>query len=116
MKKERLVDIEAREMAEEPYDASNSKQVNAARKKSARRNKKRYEVVNALMQHKDGRRWIYEILERCHIYTTSFVQGDPHATSFREGERNVGNSLLIDILTAAQDEYTLMMREALVEK
>lgn len=114
--KERLVDIEARELAQEPYDASDRKSVNTARKKAATRNKKRLEVVNALMQHKDGRRWIYEILERCHIYTTSFVQGDPHATSFREGERNVGNSLLIDILTAAQDEYLLMIKEAREEK
>lgn len=114
--KERLVDMEARELAQEPYDASNRKSVNTARKKAAARNKKRLEVVNALMQHKDGRRWIYEILERCHIYTTSFVQGDPHATSFREGERNIGQSLLIDVQMAAGPEYLMMLGEARADK
>ena len=108
---DRLVDIEAKELATESYDASNKKSVNNARKKAAARNKKRLEVIQLLMQHRDGRAWIYEILERCHIYTTSFVQGDPHATSFREGERNVGNQLLIDVLTAATDEYLKMVKE-----
>lgn len=107
----RTADIEAAEIAETSYDASNKKQVNNARKKAASRNKKRLEVIQLLMQHKDGRAWIYEILERCHIYTTSFVQGDPHATSFREGERNVGNQLLIDVLKAATDDYLKMVKE-----
>ncbi len=109
---ERIMDIEAREEQQTPYDASDRKQVNAARKKAARKNSKRLEVIKALMQHKDGREWIYELLERGHIYVTSFTPGDPYRSAFNEGERNYANQILIDVTLAAPDEYLMMMRES----
>lgn len=105
-------ELEALELAETPYDASDPEQVNEARKKSGRRKSKRLEVIKALMTHKDGREWVYELLERGHIYTTSFTPMDPYATAFKEGERNQANGLLIDVLSAASDEYIVMLKEA----
>lgn len=105
-------EIEANDLAETPYDASDPEQVNKQRVKAGRRKTKRLEVIKALMSHKDGREWIYELLERGHIYHTSFVQGDSHASAFKEGERNITNQLLIDVTSAAPEEYLMMLKEA----
>lgn len=107
-----IMEIEAAELEQKPYDASDPDQVNKARIKSGRKKSKRLEVIKALMQHTDGRSWIYELLERGHMYHTSFVQGDPYASAFKEGERNITNQLLIDIVAAASDEYIVMLKEA----
>ena len=95
-----------------PYDAGDPDAVNTARKKSGRRRAERLRVVEAIRKLPDGRSWMYGLLERCHIYHTSFVQGDAHATSFKEGERNVGLMLVADIMSACPEQYPVMCREA----
>lgn len=107
-----IAEIEANELAETPYDASDPEQVNKQRVKAGRKKTKRLEVIKRLMDDKDGRAWVYELLERGHIYHTSFVPGDSHASAFKEGERNITNQLLIDVTAAASEEYLLMIREA----
>lgn len=102
---------EAEELAEQPYDTSDPVQVNAERKKSARLRRARLEMVKALMDIPAGRLWFYDHLEFCHMWSPSFVMGDPHATSFKEGERNIGNRLLADIMDAAPEKYVVMVQE-----
>lgn len=38
---------------------------------------------------KQGERVLYDIMKGAHIIEPSYVKGDPHETSFREGERNM---------------------------
>lgn len=94
------------------YDTSDPAAVNKARKKSARSDKSRHDVVASLMGIKEGRAWMYGQLEGCHVFSTSFVQGDAHATSFKCGEHNQGLRLLADVMASAPDQYVAMCKEA----
>lgn len=103
--------LEAEAEAEKPFNAADPKQVNNARKKASRQRSERLRVINALMQHVDGRKWVYELLARCHIYSNPFVPGQPDTTAHNCGEKNIGLMILADVLAAAPDEYLQMCKE-----
>lgn len=104
--------VEAEDTLAVPYDTADPKQVNNARKAEARHRRTRLNVVAGLMDLKEGRAWMYGTLEACHIYQSPFFQGDPHNTSFRCGEHNVGLRLLADVMAAAPKQYVTMCEEA----
>lgn len=106
-----VAQTQAEEEAEVPYDTSDPIQVNKSRKKAARTRADRLEFVKAAMQHSQGRAWFFDVLKRCHLFTMPYVSGDPHATSFKCGELNIGNQLLMDIQDAAPDQYIVMITE-----
>ena len=91
-------------------DANNPEQVKKAKDAAGRRRQRDKLVVEALLQHQDGRSWLRRKLEECHIFATSFRQGEPDTTAFVEGERNIGLRLLIEI-QAFPDQYVLMIKE-----
>jgi hypothetical protein len=100
-----------------PYDSGDPAQVNEERRKAGRRDKKRLVVVKALLQHKDGRQWVYEMLESCHILGNpveldATQRVDTHLTMFHLGEQNIGKRLLIDVEEASPESYILMRQEA----
>ena len=95
-----------------PYDTADPAAVNAARKKDARKRRERLDVVAGLMDLKQGRAWMYGWMEACHIFQTSFLAGQPDATAFKEGERNIGLRILADVMAAAPEKYIVMMDEA----
>ena len=41
-----------------------------------------------------GRKVLYEILTWAHMFRPAFVPGDPFATHYRDGERNIGLKIL----------------------
>lgn len=102
---------EAEIEAEKPYDASDPEAVNTARRRAGRKKFDALRVVHALMQHKDGRKWIYSKLEACHIFSTPFEKGYPDASSFRMGEQNIGLQFLAEVVSAAPEQYVLMCQE-----
>lgn len=104
--------IEAEDALVVAYDTSDREAVNTARKKDARWRRERLEVVAGLMDLKQGRAWMYALLDVCHIYQSPFYQGDPHNTSFRCGEHNIGLRLLADVQAAAPKQYIQMIEEA----
>lgn len=106
-----LIAQTADEQSEENYDTSDPGQVNKARKRSARTRADRLKFVAAAMGHEEGRAWFYDILLRCHTFRMSFVAGDPHATSFKCGEQNIGFQILDDIQIAAPNQYIQMITE-----
>lgn len=104
--------IEAETNLEAPYDTADAAQVNAARKKEGRSRRARLSVVAGLMDLKEGRAWMYGLLDMCHIYQSPFYQGDPHNTAFRCGEQNIGLRVLADVQAAAPKQYIQMIEEA----
>lgn len=98
------------------YDADDPKAVNNARKRAARLRKKRTDFVRAMMDQHEGRMWIYDILCMCHAAENTEVLGHPHATSFRNGERNIGLRITADISESAPDQWMTMMTEGKSEK
>lgn len=99
----------------EHYNAADPKQVNTARKKEARKERERLEVVEALMQNKKTRVWLYNILEKCHMFGNPIIPGDTHSTYFNLGEQNVGKLLLLDAMKFPT-EYVIMMAEGKDQK
>ena len=96
---------------EKPYDASNPEQVNFARIKAGRKHTERLRVVRALMENKECRAWIYDLLAFCNVGSSPFVQGQPDATAFKLGQQNVGLMILSDINMAAPELYMQMITE-----
>lgn len=103
---------EAEALAEKPYDTADPQQVNSARKRSARKDRERINFVAAVMESKEGRAWMWGMLTRCRVFDNAFVPGQPDATGFKLGERNVGLFLLQDVMRAAPDAYSIMAKEA----
>jgi len=102
---------QAREEAEEIYDSSDPASVNRARKKAAREKAERLRVCQALLTHPDTRKWVFDLLNACHIYSNPFVPGQADTTAFNLGEQNVGKRLLVDFTTADPALYNTMLKE-----
>jgi len=62
-----------------------------------------------LMNQREGRRFVWRLLQVCHLYETSFT--GTSATFFREGERNVGLQVLADVTRLCPDLYARMVGE-----
>jgi len=104
-------------LQEENYDANDPQQVNVARARAGRRKKKSLKVVQALMEHEDGREWLYMLLVTTDVFRTSYVFGEPaEGTAFREGKRFVGLQLLSDMRKAAPDKFGVMLGECEAKK
>lgn len=95
---------------EKPFDAGDRADVKDARKAVERITLRRNGVVKILMSDPDGRRWIKELLNECHIYSTSFSP-EPMRMAFAEGERNVGLKILATVVAAAPAEYNFSLTE-----
>ena len=93
------------------YDASNAKHIRAAAKRARQDDVSRQAAIETLMLNPAGRKWVWELLKRAHIFSTSYT-GDPTGTLFAEGERNLGLSILLDVTTFCPDQYIQMTREA----
>ncbi|MBX9946074.1 MAG: hypothetical protein K2Y40_18510 [Reyranella sp.] len=62
-----------------------------------------------LMNQREGRRFVWRLLQLCHLYESSFT--GTSATFFREGERNVGLQVLADIVRLCSDLHARMAGE-----
>lgn len=95
----------------EPFDASDPKQVQAKKTKAGREQKEQLSALRKFLETPAGRAWVWRLLEASHIYATSFVSGDPHSSSFQEGERNLGLRVLSDVLKADPQAFITMSKE-----
>ena len=92
-------------------NASDRKSIRAKEKVAKLADQNRREQLVQIMSTIPGREWVWNMLERAHIFRTSFSP-DPYLTAFNEGERNQGQLLLNDIMEACPDQYVLAMRES----
>lgn len=69
--------------------------------------------IRRVLDTVEGRRMIWKLLEKSGIAQISFVEDDPggRKTAFKEGQRNIGNSVWQDILRVAPEKFTMMQRE-----
>lgn len=67
--------------------------------------------IRWVMSNKRGRRFVHGLLEQAGCYRISYTSGDPHATSFNEGQRNVGNRVLELVTVHAPESYASMLSE-----
>ncbi len=76
-------------------------------------NKAEQEAFVWLMNDKRGRRFIWKLLERTGVFTSSFTGNS--TTFFNEGQRNVGLFLMALINDYAPDQYIVAMKERKAE-
>lgn len=106
-----LDEQEALEGAEKPYDSSDPASVNDARKGAGRKKRARLEFVKAMLDLPEGRKWLWELMEKCYIFGNPVIANDPYATYFNLGQQNVGKLLLQDS-QQFPEEYAKMCNEA----
>lgn len=106
-----IAENQAQQETEKPYDASDPKAVNNARKKAGRKKADELEAVRVVMGTAQGRAWMFNLLESCMIFGNPFVPGQPDSTAFNLGQANVGKRLLSDIMVAAPEQYMAMCKE-----
>lgn len=102
---------EAAETLEATYDTSDKEAVNNIRKKSARTRATRLEFVSAAMTTPQGRAWFYDLLVRCRVVATPYVENSDK-TIFNLGQQNIGLMVLSDIQDAAPENYLKMITES----
>lgn len=98
------------------YNASDRKQIRSKEKEAALALANRLAYVRRIMSDAPGRKWMHDLLEKCHVFHTPFVAGAPDVTSFRCGEANLGLQIFGDVVEAAPTEYGIMMQEASIKE
>lgn len=66
-------------------------------------------ALNNMIKDRGGRMWIWNMLSSCHVFNSSMT-GD-NKTFFHEGERNVGLSILRDVMEADPSAFAKMTEE-----
>ena len=94
------------------FDATDPIAEGNAHRDELRRQREDAQVLRRLMDNRNGRAWLYRILERCHIYASAFAPGEPETTFFRMGEENIGKQMMMAAMAAAPDLYMAMLAEA----
>jgi hypothetical protein len=93
------------------YNASDTRQVKAAIKRSRTERELDDGVLIRLMTDPSGRAWVWRFLSSLHAFHTPYT-GENNATNFRCGEQSVGLALITDLLRACPDQFIFMMKEA----
>ena len=93
------------------YNASDTRQIKAAIKRSRSDRALDDGVLLRLMTDPSGRAWMWRHLSRCHAFHSPYT-GENNATNFQCGEQNIGLELTADLLRACPDQFIFMMKEA----
>lgn len=95
----------------EPFDASDSKQVQKSIKDSKSKAEVREEGLRQLLASQQGRAWLWGLLSDCDPYHTPFSQ-DALMTAFNCGRQDVGLKLIAEIHKVAAEQYLVMAKES----
>lgn len=73
----------------------------------------RAHMLQAIMQHKEGRKWMYWLLGECHVFAPVFDK-NALVMAHSEGERNVGLKILAELQSNHEmiGYYNQMLSEA----
>ncbi len=95
---------------DEFFNAADPEAVSRKKRKADRADSLRLAAFKAVMATREGRRYLWWLLDRCGVFRTSFTGNS--TTFFNEGQRNVGLMLIADITTACPEAYIVMLNEA----
>lgn len=73
------------------------------------REARRLSGLKAILENKDARLYLWDLLDFCGVSRTSFT-GNSH-TFFNEGQRNVGLRIQADLTKHYPDSYLNMLKE-----
>lgn len=96
----------------DPFDDSNRAARDEERRQREREERTQEQIdIQLLMDEPHGRRVAHRLLERAGCFRMSFVEDNPHKTSFNEGGRNLGNWLLAQLMRDTPELYAQMLKE-----
>ncbi len=72
--------------------------------------KKQKYAFKKLLSVREFRAHLWRIIQACQTFNHGFVPGDPHASSYTEGQRSIGLMILSEVLDADPKAF-LQMRE-----
>lgn len=87
-------------------NAADESQVKSAQEKSKLKSDRDDQDLRFVLNHDQGLRVIWKLLETCGVFKSSFTGSSE--TYFLEGQRNVGLKLLNDIMRVNPDSYLKM--------
>jgi len=89
---------------------TNEVEIKNRKEKDSRKREKYLDSLKSLLNDVNGRRFIWEQLDRCGVYQSS-ADNSGSWTYFNEGKRSIGLILLADIMETDDEKYLVMMRE-----
>jgi hypothetical protein len=89
--------------------AAQGAKIEEKRKKQADREALRIDGLKQILQSKNGRIYLWDLLAKCGVNRTSFTGNS--GTFFKEGERNIGLQVQADIVKFFPDQYVAMLKE-----
>lgn len=103
--------LEHVEETRKPFDAGDKDAVRKRAREIKRNETQRIDTLKTIMGTKNGREYMWWLLEQCGAFRTS-IAGDPYRTYFNEGQRNIGLIVLSEIHKYCSGDYVLMVNEA----
>ena len=95
-------------------DASDPDQIKAARRKERRATKDDLEDMREVLRTDPGRRVIWDLLEYCGVFESSWVTGKE--IYLLQGKREVGLKILSNVMKADEGAFLEMMGARLKKK
>ena len=89
--------------------SSDENHVNKKKQEAQLERETSLEALRLFIEHPGGRKWVWDMLVKCHVFNTSMT-GNSH-TFFKEGERNIGLGILNDLMEADPAAFTSMMKD-----
>jgi hypothetical protein len=74
------------------------------------------EDLRSILKEKWGRRFIWRFLKKCGVNHLCLDFENVNHTFFMGGQRNIGNTLLAQVLDISEEAYLLMNKEAKKEE
>lgn len=94
----------------EPFDASDPKDIEARNRDIRIAERRKAEILGAIMDLPQGREYFYELLEFCKVGHSPFAS-NALLMAHSCGEMNVGLKIQADLMGTVPDKYLMMLRE-----
>lgn len=107
---DRVQQLEAAEVPEQPFDASDPEQVNEARKKSGRKKKEEREDYVSLMETEKGRSFLWKFCAAA-VVGDPVVPGDSLSTYYNLGQERKARDLFKELLRVVPARVAEMVEE-----
>lgn len=95
---------------EQLYDTNDPAAVKEKAKQVKQDEKARATMIKAIMDLPQGRKWIWEILTWCHVFSNPFAT-NAMIMAHNCGEMNIGQRMMADIMSACPDTWQQMVKE-----
>lgn len=92
------------------YDASDIEQVKVRKSKAKLAQGVQDEMLRALMDLPQGRKFMWWLLEQCNTFGSAFGP-DTHLSYLAGGRQEVGKLLFAEIMRVCPDRYLAMVKE-----